>query len=274
MKIILLNLFLLNLLFLFSPSLMGKAGGEQTAHSFADSIGITKKEDKYFILHKINVGETLSGIAKKYKVSITEIQKSNAEILAKDKIKSGQVLLIPARSVTLPPTAPPLVSKKSSTNSATLREKWHLVKEHESLYKIAATHNVHVDSLKKWNQLPDNEIKINAKLMVGYTSQAAEPYVPSSGANVAKESGMGEMISGTGNNELKLALHRKLPAGSYVRVFNEGNGSSVVVKIIGKIPNIDSDEKIIIKLSQAACKSIGMVNERFPVTITYEKKKK
>jgi LysM repeat protein len=263
------KIILLTLLLLICFSSFGK-----TINSFVDSIGITKKEDKYFILHMITSGETLSGIAKKYKVSIADVQKNNTGILIKDKIKSGQILLIPARSVTLPPTSVLIASKKNAASTTNLREKWHLVKEHESLYKIAAMNNIHIDSLKKWNQLPDNEIKTNRKLIVGYTSHTEEPYVPSEGTNVAKESGMGEMIGGTNNNELKLALHRKLPAGSYVKVFNEGNGASVVVKIIGKIPNIDSDEKIIIKLSQAACRSIGMVNERFPVTITYEKKKK
>ncbi len=260
---------LLNLLLLACLPCFGKA----MYLPCADSIGITKKEDKYFIMHKIAPRETLSGIAKKYKVSIIDVQKANTEILKKDKIKSGQVILIPARNVAIPPTsvAPPtLFAKKNNV----LKEKWHTVKEHESLYKIAALHNAHVDSLKAWNNLSANSIKANSKLMVGYTTQTEEPYVPSAGANVARQSGMGEMITGTGNTDLKLALHRSLPTGSYVRVFNEGSGASVVVKIIGKIPNVDSDEKIIIKLSQAACKSIGMVNERFPITITYEKKKK
>ncbi|TAH20361.1 MAG: LysM peptidoglycan-binding domain-containing protein [Cytophagales bacterium] len=267
MKTNLYKTLLLNLLLLFGfPSF-----GETSLLTLADSIGMTKKEDKYFIMHKIASGETLSGIAKKYKVSIADLQKANAEILKKDKIKAGQLLLVPARNVSMPPTNPPTANKK---NNSSLKEKLHLVKEHESLYKIAAMNNVHVDSVKAWNKLSDNNIKANTKIIVGYHSQAEEPFVPSSGENLARESGMGEMILGTSNNELKLALHRTLPAGSYVRVFNEGNKSNVVVKIIGKIPDVDADQKVIIKLSQAACKAIGMVNERFPITITYEKKKK
>jgi len=265
-KTILLNF----LLFCCFPSL-----GKTITVSLADSIGLTKKEDKYFIMHKITSGETLSGIAKKYKVSIADLQKANAEILKKDKIKAGQVLLVPARNVFVPPTlVAPIIVPTSAKKNNILREKLHLIKEHESLYKIASLYNAHVDSIKAWNKLPDNNIKTNSKLIVGYTSQTEEPRVPSSGENVMRESGMGEMILGTNNTDLKLALHRTLPTGSYVRVFNEGNRSSVIVKIIGKIPNVDSDEKIIIKLSQAACKAIGMVNERFPITIAYEKKKK
>jgi LysM repeat protein len=262
-RLLLLNLFLLLSLTCFS-------------FSRADSIGLTKKDNKYFILHKITPKETLSGIAKRYKVSIADVQKENAEILKKDKIKSGQVILIPAKSITIPPTLS--ASERKSTQDAKkaeLKEKWHTVKEEESLYKIAATYNIHIDSLKKWNHLSNNEIKVNSKLLVGYTKSVEEVgYVPLSGNDVVRENGMGEMIGGTNNTDLKLALHRKLPIGSYARVVSESSGASVVVKIIGKIPNIDSDEKIIIKLSQAACKSIGMVNERFPVTVVYQKKKK
>lgn len=265
-KLILLNIFLFFWLTGF-------------ARTPADSIGLTKKDNKYFILHKISPKETLSGIAKRYKVSVADLQKENAEIIKKDKIKSGQVILIPARAVTEPPTVAFAQNEKKVTPETkkmpALKEKWHTVKEEESLYKIAATYNIHVDSLKKWNALTNNDIKIDSKLLVGYTkSTEEEPHVPLSGADVVRENGMGEMITGTGNTELKLALHRKLPIGSYVRVVSESTGSSVIVKIIGKIPNVDSDEKIIIKLSQAACKSIGMVNERFPVMLVYQKKKK
>lgn len=266
------KLLLLNI-FLFLATICG------FARSPLDSIGLTKKDNKYFILHKINPKETLSGIAKRYKVSVADLQKENADIIKKDKIKSGQVILVPAKTVTVPPTVSFAQNEKKAGQEAkksTLKEKWHTVKEEESLYKIAATYSVSVDSLKKWNTLANNGIKINSKLIVGYTklSEEEQVYVPLSGADIVRENGMGEMIAGTDNTELKLALHRKLPIGTYIRVVSESTGSSVIVKIIGKIPNVDSDEKIIIKLSQAACKSIGMVNERFPVMLVYQKKKK
>ena len=241
-----------------------------------DSIGLTKKDNKYFILHKIAPKETLSGIAKRYKVSVADVQKENAEIIKKDKIKSGQVILIPARAVTVPPTlAAQNQQEKKQATKEKFKEKWHTVKNDESLYKIAFSYNIHIDSVKKWNQLANNDIKANDKLIVGYTKQTEETqtYVPLSGEDIVRENGMGEKITGTGNTDLKLALHRKLPIGTYVRIVSESTGTSVTVKIIGQIPDIDADEKIIIKLSEAACKAIGMVNERFPVTVVYQKVK-
>jgi LysM repeat protein len=236
-----------------------------------DSIGIVKKEDKYFILHKVDARETLSGLAKRYNVKIEDLRKVNENLIKKDQIKVGQVLQIPAKQVNLPPTTN-LVSKTKKSNSS-MKAKYHTVKDNESLYKIAFMYNIHVDSLKKWNNLNNNQIKIEEKLIIGYTSKIDEPYIPKSGTNIAQETGMGEMIIGA-KTELKLALHRQLPIGSYIRVFNESSGASVTVKVIGKIPNIDADEKIIIKLSESACRSLGVVNERFPVTLAYEKAKK
>ncbi|SFF65322.1 LysM peptidoglycan-binding domain-containing protein [Thermoflexibacter ruber] len=244
-----------------------------TSHSKAfDSLGIVKKEDKFFIIHKVSPRETLIGLAKRYQVKVEELRKHNEALAKKDQINVGQVLYIPTKEVPAPPKAN--LTEKNAQKKNNRKPKYHIVKENESLYKIAFMHNVHIDSVKKWNQLADNQIKINDRLMVGYAfaSTTEEPAIPKSGANIVQESGMGAMISGT-KTDLKLALHRKLPVGSYVRVFNESSGTSVTVKIIGKIPNIDADQKVIIKLSQSACKSLGVVNERFPVTLSYEKVK-
>jgi LysM repeat protein len=260
------KLFVSSLLFFFFFTAYGKGD---------DSLGIVKKDDKYFILHKVSSGETLSGLAKRYQVKIDDLIKTNDGTIKKDQIKIGQVLYIPTKNIILPPTANSSVKLpiKKAQGRSNLKAKFHLIKDNESLYKIAFMYNIHVDSLKKWNHLEDNQIKTNEKLIVGYTSSSNEPYIPNSGANITHETGMGQMITGA-KTELKLALHRKLPIGSYIRVFNESSGASVTVRVIGKIPNIDADEKVIIKLSQAACKSLGVVNERFPVTLAYEKTKK
>jgi LysM repeat protein len=244
-----------------------------TSYSKAfDSLGIVKKEDKFFIIHKVSPRETLIGLAKRYQVKVEDLKKHNEALIKKDQINIGQILYIPTKEVPMLPKSN--LSEKSTQRRNNHKPKYHIVKENESLYKIAFMHNIHIDSIKKWNRLGDNQIKVSDRLMVGYTFSSAidEPIIPKSGTNIVQETGMGAMISGT-KTDLKLALHRKLPVGSYVRVFNESSGTSVTVKIIGKIPNIDADQKLIIKLSQSACKSLGVVNERFPVTLSYEKVK-
>ncbi len=257
------KLFFCALIFLFCFVAKSKA---------FDSLGIVKKEDRFFVVHKVSPRETLIGLAKRYQVKVEDLRKYNEALVKKDQINVGQVLYIPTKEVPIPSKTSFI--EKNTPRKGINRPKYHIVKENESLYKIAFMHNVHIDSVKKWNQLVDNQIRVGNKLIVGYTSNPTndEPTIPKSGLNIVQETGMGAMISGT-KTDLKLALHRKLPVGSYVRVFNESSGASVTVKIIGKIPNIDADQKVIIKLSQSACKSLGVVNERFPVTLSYEKVK-
>jgi hypothetical protein len=56
-----------------------------------------------------------------------------------------------------------------------------------------------------------------------------------------------------------------------IRIYNESTKRAVLAKVIGKIPNVDSDKKVIVKLSKGACRALGVMNERFPVEVTYEK---
>ena len=86
---------------------------------------------------------------------------------------------------------------------------------------------------------------------------------------VRHEIGKGERIST--NSTAKHALHRTFPIGSMVLLVNPTNRLSVQVKIIGKIPDIDTNKDILIKVSDAACKVLGIVNDRFAIELVYEK---
>lgn len=65
----------------------------------------------------------------------------------------------------------------------------------------------------------------------------------------------------------KLALHRSIPPGTIVLVKNVETGASVRVKVVSKLPNIGANSKIIIKLSEAACKALNATGLRFSVEI-------
>lgn len=54
------------------------------------------------------------------------------------------------------------------------------------------------------------------------------------------------------------AAHRTLPLPSYVRVTNQANGSSVVVKVNDRGPFVDTDKRVI-DLSYAAAAKLGMI---------------
>lgn len=80
------------------------------------------------------------------------------------------------------------------------------------------------------------------------------------------QQGFGSGISSSHSDKL-VALHRTYPTGTRLLVKNTANESTVVVKVIGTIPNTAENEKIVIKLSQAACKALHTAGKKFSVQI-------
>ncbi|HJR99714.1 MAG TPA: LysM peptidoglycan-binding domain-containing protein [Flavobacterium sp.] len=93
------------------------------------------------ITHKVERGETIADIAKKYQVTPYEIYKLNPD--AQNKLKPRSVLLIP--------------SKGASKVTAVQQEKTHKVLPKETLYGIEKKYNVSDADLKKANPFLEKE---------------------------------------------------------------------------------------------------------------------
>ena len=99
--------------------------------------------------HKVKKGETLGGIAEKYKVSVASIQQVNN--ISGNKIIVGQELKIP---------------KSSGTTSQKSKDGLHIVENGETLYSIAIKYNTSVQKIKKLNNLSSSKIIVGQKLKV------------------------------------------------------------------------------------------------------------
>ncbi len=86
---------------------------------------------------------------------------------------------------------------------------------------------------------------------------------------VVHEIGKGERIATKSTSSF--VLHRTFPVGSMVLLVNPTNRIATQAKVIGIIPNIDSNKEIIIKISEAACKELFIVNDKFAIEVVYEK---
>ncbi|MFI5237533.1 MAG: LysM peptidoglycan-binding domain-containing protein, partial [Ignavibacteriales bacterium] len=100
--------------------------------------------------HKVKKGETLGGIAEKYRVSMASIQKLNN--INGNKIIIGQELKIP---------------KSSDISSQQSKDGYHIVDSGETLYSIAIKYNTSVQKIKKINNLSSSKIIVGQKLKVG-----------------------------------------------------------------------------------------------------------
>jgi membrane-bound lytic murein transglycosylase D len=106
------------------------------------------------VTHKVRSGESLSVIARRYKVSVRELQKWN-NISDPRKLRAGKTLTLfqsPA------PSAP-------AVRSGTIK---HTVRRGDSLWSIARHYDVRVSDIMRWNDLgrnaviqPGQSIKIN-----------------------------------------------------------------------------------------------------------------
>lgn len=287
-------------------------------------------------LHKVETGETLFAISKKYNVSVGDILSWNN--LQGSDLSVGQSLIIqgveasPPKSVsdnaasqpvlapaviaeskkeevktTVPekPTSSPAKSVEgSSSNNSTnpmasnLPGDWitHVVVPGETLFSITKAYEADMDDIKAWNALSSNNITVGQKLKVGREKNSTVPVItssvpvivnnektnatltkPNTGTSNSddtaykniKQTGLAEVIEGTGNHKKYLVLHRNAPVGTIMRVRNEENDITIFARVVGVLPETGDNNRLVIKLSKAAFDQLRAVNVRFPVEISY-----
>ena len=108
------------------------------------------------VYHKVRRGETLSSIAEKYGVTVSNLREWNG--LSSSSINAGQRLAVD-RSVA---KKSPAKSSKQSASSTTT----HKVRRGETLGSIAEKYGVSVSDLREWNGITGSNIKAGQKLIV------------------------------------------------------------------------------------------------------------
>ena len=113
----------------------------------------TEKRTKW-VRHKINKGETLSGIAQRYNTTVSVLRSTN--VLKSSNIRIGQHLLVPvaaqdaSRYAAL---AKHLQPAGSSNNKLTYK-----VRKGDSLWNIARQYDVTVNQVTRWNRLDKGKL--------------------------------------------------------------------------------------------------------------------
>lgn len=124
--------------------------------------------------HKVTSGQSLSGIAQKYGVSMASIKAANN--LKSDSVNIGQVLIIPGNIK----TASALTSTKAvSTTSSRATVKpivsskviVHKVVRGDYLGKIAAKYGVTMSSIRQLNHLKSDNVMLGQKLKIAVPAQ-------------------------------------------------------------------------------------------------------
>ncbi|AQG78232.1 LysM peptidoglycan-binding domain-containing protein [Spirosoma montaniterrae] len=183
-----------------------------TTTSPADSVGVEKKDGKRFIIHRVDEGQTLFAIARRYKRSVAEIKAANPDL--KDAVQYDQVVRIPLPDEVLtrkeakaidkaikkqekeqkrdekvavektgtPPTTRPGNDARKTDDPA--RSGIHVVEAGQTLYSLAVRYGVSQADLRRWNNLPGDNVLIGQALIVSEKAyQARVPSTPVPGTS-------------------------------------------------------------------------------------------
>jgi membrane-bound lytic murein transglycosylase D len=95
------------------------------------------------VRHRIQPGESLSRIARRYGVTVQAIRQSNG--LKDSRIRAGEELLVPLSDS--------VVAEASKSNELARQRLYYRVRKGDSLYTIARRFQVSIADLKRWNRV-------------------------------------------------------------------------------------------------------------------------
>ncbi|MBC3786696.1 septal ring lytic transglycosylase RlpA family protein [Spirosoma utsteinense] len=173
----------------------------------ADSIGIEKKDGKRFILHRVDQGQTLYSIARRYGRSVADLKAANPNL--GESMRYDQVVRIPIPAGALSRKEVKAIDKairkeekqvdreakinNSANAPAAARAKKaedparagiHVVEPGQTLYSLAVRYGVPQADVRKWNNLSNDNVLIGQALIV--SEKAYQDRIPTPAPAVAK----------------------------------------------------------------------------------------
>ncbi len=175
------------------------------------------------IVHVIRKGDTLYGLSKKYKVSLSEILEKN-HLSDASKIKAGQKIIIPKHQ-----------SSVAKTKASKTVPKNYKIKRGDTLFALAKKFGVNFSSLMKLNGLSKNSvIKIGQVIKIPqFSKNKASPKLAKKTVSKKTKSSISKKdnsLKGISSKKAKATLLWPVPAKE-------------VFYLSGKIPGVVIDSK-------------------------------
>jgi len=258
------------------------------------------------VQHKVEKGQTLYFLSKKYDVSIQDLMRFNPQVGKDMIVKEGMILKI---------------YSKPTPSLNVNNYKYHTVEKGQTLYSLSKLYNISVDDLIYLNQLKNPSIGIGDKLIVQKIDKSslftgkdeiAKENIPTdngnekiikkvdtvkeegtalkinnkdvelykmlydgykdSGATLNTGKGIGNFLEQSTTKDVYLALIDGIESGQVIRLRNLMNNKVIYLKVIGSVPNKDKENNVSIKISKAAARDLKIVEDRFLAEWTWYKK--
>jgi membrane-bound lytic murein transglycosylase D len=117
------------------------------------------------MVHSLRRGETLSSVARKYRVSTKELASLN-NLDKRERIAIGTELLIPGRTLAARESSPKAQRATSGESPTDGEFVFHTVRRGESLWSISEQYDVTVQDIFKWNGMKRSRIFPGKKLRI------------------------------------------------------------------------------------------------------------
>lgn len=235
--------------------------------------------------HKVESGQTLFSIARQYELGTADLKKWN-NIPADGTVKLGQVLYVsdPGKVEVAAAVSPAKAPEKTPELKKTDTTKPEAVKAPVVVTKPEVAEPVRKpeepkkeDTAKTRTETatpatpskPVTAPKPEAEVLTPVRTEN-EP-VPNAGTGAKKvtETGLCELIDAQDKSGKYLALHRSAPVGTMLTVRNEANNQSVIVKVIGKLPDTGPAGGVIVRLSARAFEKLMPTDRRVRAEVSY-----
>jgi membrane-bound lytic murein transglycosylase D len=150
-----------------APANPEPAAPEKPAAPAANGVAIGAETTAQPGAHRVQRGETLFSISKRYGVAIDQLKIFNA--MKTNSVQVGQNILLSGVSAAeaSTATAPELLRVSTSAKTAPSKPSTYIVRSGDTLYAIAIKFAVELDDLLRWNKLsaksvlqPGNKIRV------------------------------------------------------------------------------------------------------------------
>ncbi|MGZ3874579.1 MAG: DPBB and LysM peptidoglycan-binding domain-containing protein [Mucilaginibacter sp.] len=182
--------------------------------------------------YKVSAGETLYSIAKRFNSTVDEITRLNN--LTSTNLAPGQLLLVKPAQQQAPPQAPPVVNTDTQRIVAT--------RDSNLLPGIAK------DSSNAERRLDANRFGLYEKNEKGVATWIDEPSL---------------------DPNKKLVLHRTAPIGTVIKITNPMTNRTTFAKVVGSFTDNESTKDCIVVMTKNVADSLGALDKRFHVNISY-----
>jgi len=179
--------------------------------------------------YKVSAGETLYAISKRFNTTVDEITKLNN--LPSTTLVPGQVLLVKAGVTTPQPQRPVM---RSDT-------------------QIAKRDSTRVATPLKDSSNAERHLNANRYGLYEKNEKGAATWIDQPGLDPNK----------------KLVLHRTAPVGTVIKITNPMTNRTTFAKVVGSFTDSEATKDVIIVMTKNVAESLGAIDKRFYVNISY-----